>query len=87
MALYGPFYAGTNKPVKNTRRFLPKSLPKNTAMLQAKASISKASTRKARSSCGNAARRLVHCRGVSKTRSTMKKCTKAGSNLIRCRWA
>ena len=72
MPIYGPFYAGKNAPGKNKTRkaVTKKATPKRSPVLSKK------------SSCANAAKRLVKCR---KVKNTMK-CKKAGKNLITCRW-
>ena len=102
MALYGPFYAGKNRPVgakpQNKKAATRKASPaKKAASLKASPAKKAASapkrpaTRKAvaatrKGNCGNAARRLVGCRGRVKTRRGAVKCTGAGKNLISCRW-
>jgi len=138
MALYGPFYAGQNKPIgaKPKVRGDPKALSVGTLPVPKKARTPKAASRKSashkstrkaasrkvrgnltalsvgalpvpkkaptrkvasrkstrkavashKSTCGNAARRLVRCRSGMKTRGRKTKCTGAGKNLISCRW-
>lgn len=95
MALYGPFYAGKNKPIGakplNKKAATRKASPAKKAASLKASPPKKPATRKAvaatrKGNCGNAARRLVGCRGRVKTRRGAVKCTGAGKNLISCRW-
>jgi hypothetical protein len=81
MALYGPFYAGKNAPMKAkwqpkpknpTRKSVRKTVRKNTPALSPK------------SSCSLAARQLGSCRGTKKTANAAR-CKTAAKTLSGCR--
>lgn len=101
MALFGPFYAGKNKPIgvkpktRKTRASVkkikaktltPGTLRNERGRFTAKSKNSTAKNASPSRNCPNAARRLVSCRGKVMTRVLAKKCEKAGTNLIDCRW-
>ena len=94
MSLYAPFYAAKNRPIGAvpplkklvTRKASPKAASVKAASVK-RASVKAASVKP--TDCGNAARRLVSCRSGKRdpaTRGRGVRCTRAGKNLIACRW-
>ena len=89
MALYAPFYAGKNAPVKAKRMTLKKSVQKAKTVKAVK--TVKAATRKntpvrsPKSSCSDAARRLSKCRGPKRNAAHAASCKQASKTLYGCR--
>ena len=95
MALYAPFYAGKNAPVKAKRMTLKKSVQKAKTVKSVKtvktAKAVKTVTRKntpvrsPKSSCSDAARRLSKCRGPKRNAAHAASCKQASKTLYGCR--
>jgi hypothetical protein len=81
MALYGPFYAGKDAPVKAKWQPKPKNPTRKTVRKTVRKNIPALSPK---SSCSLAARQLFKCRGTKKHTNAVL-CKTAAKTLSGCR--
>ena len=81
MALYGPFYAGKDAPVKLQWKAPIKQSVKKTLKTSKKATPAISSKIK----CSSAARQLAKCRGTKRNASHANLCKIASKTLYGCR--
>lgn len=98
MALYAPFYAGKDAPMKKWTRKVAKSVKSAKSAKSAKAKTPQAVAKTLRSvkakaptvlspksKCSEAARRLSKCRGTKRNNAHKLSCKQASKTLYGCR--